>query len=960
MKGFHKFLVTSATVALTVSPAVAQVASPTADTAQTSEADPISGGEQADDEIVVTGRVGALNRSIALKREQTSIVDAVTAEDVGKFPDTNIAESLQRITGVEITRDSNGEGQYVSVRGLPTDFSLVTFNGLTVSTVTAQPPNISYFQRSRSFDFSILSPAFISSLLVYKSVSAELDEGGISSNVDVQTLTPFGVGRQRIVLSGKLQGTTGMSDSSYQPNITALYSNVFADDTFGLTVGVDWNRRFIPTEDFQNVTWGAFCTNPTDPTNANTQCDGGKRHLNYQQIIVENTPTTLDTKSAYLSAQFKPAENTLITLNGLYARRKKEQSGGVFIEVPAAPWGSNTYSGPTDDFIVDENNVLTSQANAANWFVNRSIVSDTKDTIGNLTLEVASTFGLWDVDVKGAYSKSKTGSDSFLPQMGAATYYVPSLETIGGYKFFPGEDVPGFIFDPNFDYSDPNQWGDDAMTYSGIDSTHELKSGQFDIKRNFESSFIKSIKFGGKYIDQTVDTTVFNYYHDLVKARGEGVDISFVPAVTRNKGSENILGSYNGPGDRLEDMFFINPQEFIGKYYGGSVDNLVNSAYTHNQTAGGISTIGEKITSAYAQLDFDFKESFPLRGNIGVRYQRTKQKITDLGTDLSKVIYDPNCGARSCLLIRPPITDLTENSSYSKFLPSLNLIADLTDNLTARFSFSKSMARPTLSSMLPSPSIDPEGTKITQGNARLAPFLSTNYDASIEWYFMPSAVVSVAFYNKDMKNFIQNVTTNHMIETVGLPGGTAFQLTQPVNASKGYVRGIEMDYRQSFKFLPGALSGLGVGANLTYSDGKLKAFQRPGEGDIEDINVPESPFQGLTKLTYNLSIFYEKYGFSGVVTLNHRDKYLTEIGVTPKGLPVYADTPMYVYTKGRNQLDVQLSYTFSDRYKIFFEGTNLTKAPFVRYSQIRGVDTKYPQAWFQNGTRLAFGAAVTF
>ena len=207
--------------------------------------------------VTVTGIIGSLGRAIEEKRSNSAIVDTVSAEDVGKFPDNNVAESLQRITGVEITRDANGEGQFATVRGLPTDFTLVTVNGMSASSIANGSAT-----RTRSFDFSVISPDFISGLEVFKSGRADLDEGGIGANVDVKTVTPFGIGKERIVLSAKAQGEPGMYLNQTLPDLTALYNNTFANDTVGITAGVDWNQRFAPNESFAGTSFGTYCIGP--------------------------------------------------------------------------------------------------------------------------------------------------------------------------------------------------------------------------------------------------------------------------------------------------------------------------------------------------------------------------------------------------------------------------------------------------------------------------------------------------------------------------------------------------------------------------------------------------------------------------------------------------------------------------------------------------------------------------
>ena len=920
------------------------------------------------DTITVTGIAGSIERSIETKRDQSAIVDAISAEDVGKFPDNNVAESLQRVTGVEITRDTNGEGQYVSIRGLPADFSLVTWNGMSVSSATTVQPNQSAYQRSRSFDFSLISSDFISSLVVYKSSQADLDEGGIAGNVDVKTVTPFGIGEQKILFSAKTQGDPGADDNHYRPDITGLYSNIFANGILGATFGFDLNKRFIPNQNFDNLGWLSFCVNPTGNSSGYQVCNGGTVHQNYEQIVVQNLPTELDTKTGYVSLQWKPFDSTTATLDGLYARRQQDQTGGVFINVPSAPYGQNVYNGSTSGLVVDQNNVLTTVSTPDNWYVDRSQINNTTDTLKNFSLDVDTSLQDWEFEEKALYSDTQTFNYNLGPQESLAPYFVPGLQTFGGYQFSPGASVPGFIFDPKFNYANPSAWASDELTYAGLNSTEKLTTFQADITRHFDNSPLQSIKFGAKLQNHDVPTDIFDYYHNVLSATAAGVNEPFTTAITQNPAANNILSGYSGPGSRLNNLFFINPYKWLQQYYGGSIQNVINSPYTVNQEPAGYSDVQERDKSAYLMANFKFDGAVPVHGNIGVRYAHTSSTVYYDGFPLSAAVFNPNANVcphgSACQLVTPPISVVNQTGTYHALLPSLNVIADVRDDMDVRFAVSKTMSRPTLSDLPPNPFIDTSGTTITQGNANLQPFTSVNYDLSYEWYFSKSSVLSLAVYDKQMKNFIQQISSNYNITSVVSPGFTApftsFLLTEPVNASTAYVRGFEGDYKQHFDFLPLAWSGFGTDFNVTYARGQQNAFSQAASGNIPAVSEPETPFLGLTKVTYNATLFYEKYGFSGLITLNHRDSYLAQISTTPSGLPVNNNVPFFTYTEARNELDGQASYTFGDHYTVFAEATNMLDKPFVQYNQISGTSTHYAEQWTLNGRRVALGFKVVF
>jgi iron complex outermembrane receptor protein len=922
-------------------------------------------GQQGVESITVTGIVGSLGRAIEEKRSNSAIVDTVSAEDVGKFPDNNVAESLQRITGVEITRDGNGEGQYVTVRGLPTDFSLVTVNGMSASSIATASAT-----RTRSFDFSVISPDFISGLEVYKSGRADLDEGGIGANVDVKTVTPFGIGKERIVLSAKAQGEPGEYLNQTLPDLTALYSNIFAHDTLGITAGVDWNQRFAPNEQFTGTSFGTYCISPVAP------CSLANTHMNFQQDIIQNLPTSLSTLTGYVSLQWKPVESTVVTLDGLYAGRLQKQTGSIFIEVPQAPYSAtgNSYTGaaPLQFETIDQNNVLTTLANPNNWMVDRSEINRIYDTTQNLSLNADTTLDHWQFTEMALYSRSGTTVDNLTPQIGASSFFLPR-NVVGGYQYFPGAPVPGFLFDPTFTYSDPNAWGNDEATYAGARSTNELKSAQADVTYTFDDGPIVSIKAGVKMIDQSLPTTTFSWYYNNKTAMAAGANTPFQAAVTSNPVSQNLLAGYSGPGTRLNSMPFINPALWLQQNFGGNYANLIASPYTANQTTSPHSNVEEDSRSAYLLANFKFdNDLMPIHGNVGVRWVDTTATISSNGFDLSAVLYDPSCPhGTKCILIVPPTTLVGRHGGYQKLLPSLNVIGDISDDMQVRLAFSKTMTRPTLGNLPQSPNVSSVANTITTGNPNLQPFSSTNYDASYEWYFQPASVFSVAVYDKEMTNFIQNITSNYAVATqitnngttppVPVPGGTNFTLTEPLNSRTAYVRGAEVDYKQVLDFLPGFWSGFGAELNATYSQGQTDAYTAPANGSIAAINVPAQPFAGLTNLTYNATLFYEKYGFSGLITWNHRGKFTaSSTGITPAGLPVNGNKSILTSTMARDEVDAQASYNIDDNYKVFVEASNLLDAPYINYSQIAGISTQYQTGWLSNGRKVSIGLTATW
>jgi iron complex outermembrane receptor protein len=901
------------------------------------------------DTVVVTGMMGSINRSIGIKRDETAIVDAVSAEDVGKFPDNNIAESLQRITGVEITRDANGEGQYVSVRGLPTDFTYFTFNGMALSSITGQG--------SRSFDYSLLTSDFISSLSVYKSSRADLDEGGIAANVNIKTITPFALGKERTVLSAKLQGDPGGYDNHNYPEVTGIYSNIFAEGAFGATVGFDLNKRAALNETTSSSP-GAFsyyCLNPTDPTNASKLCTGGTRHIITQYQDKGSSANVLSTKTGYLSLQWKPIDSTVATLDGFYARKETDSKQLALFDVPDYPYGTNLYNGPPLSLLsVDKNNYITAIDEPNTWLGAKSTIQTVVGTTKNLSLNFDTTLRGWEFSETAQYSKSNSDTIAYIPQFGIAAglpgglLHSAGVPLDAGYQIAPGAPIATFLLNPGVDYANPQNWANDEITYNRVQTSDELNALQLAVTRAFDAGPIRSVETGARIYRRELPTGQNQYYYDN-NNRGLGDGTPFYTAVTSVPFGQ-LLPDYTGPGATAQPSIpFIDGVSWLSQYYGGSLDNFINSGHIASKIVTN-SDIIERAKSTYLMVNFRFDNPFmPISGNVGLRYQKTDTEFFYNGFLLSQVLFNPLCGhgSTNCQRLVEPNAYVSQSGSNHALLPSLNLVGDLRDDMVLRFAASKTMARPTLSNLNPTTTINDSVFTITSGNPGLAPFTSINYDLSYEWYFRPTSVVSLALYDKQMSNFIQQIIQPYTL------GGAQFEYYNYVNGSAAYVRGLELDYKQIFDFLPTFWSGFGFEFNVTDSKGQQDAFSVAASGNIPAISRPASPFTGLTPRTYNADLIFEKYGFSTSLALNRRDRFLS---ANSSNLP--NRTPALLYTDTRTILDFHAGYAVNSYFKVFIDGTNLTNKPIV--SRIVAGGIQYPGPWQFNGRRVALGGSVTF
>jgi iron complex outermembrane receptor protein len=878
---------------------------------------------QLDTVTVSAGLVGSLNRSIDAKRSETVVVDAISAEDVGKFPDTNLAESLQHVTGVEITRDGNGEGQYVTVRGLPTDFTLTTFNGM---------PTTSVDLGQRTFDYNLLSPDFVSALKVYKTSRADLDEGGIAANVDIQTITPFEIGKEQTLFTAKMQGNPGGTENRNEPNLTALYSNLFDDKKFGITVGFDWNKRFYLNQSSDE--------SPFYPVTIN----GKGPYYAYSETGYSNSPAKVDTKTGYVSLQWKPVDSTTATLDGFYAHRDKYYVTSDFGVVPLEPFGQPTYDGPNADYTADQNNVLTRLSTPAVAYTFYNTDSDERSAMKNLKLNFDTQLDNWEFSETAQYSGSRDHLQWVRPLLIDSTVggQSPSPDTpiFGGYTIDPGAQVQGYVIDPSFNVSDASQWANQQFKDSDTQGTDRLKSIQADISRYFDDGVVESVKFGAKAYERsrTYDSNFWVYAFPAGSTEN-----SFATAEQYPSWTNNVLSNYSGAGYLPSQLFFINPTLWINQHF-GSLSNFQNNPDTIYSTSPSNNwDMIERGRAAYAMANFKFDAGVPITGNIGVRYVDTAEQFLYNSFNLADVQVPQNCviGTAGCeALIYPPNTRVSDRGASHGILPSLNVMAALTDDMDLRFATSKTISLPTIDSMVPVPTVSLDSFQITEGNSNLKPFSSINEDLSWEWYFRQSSMVSLALYNKQIHGFIQEGSSTYNLD------GYNFVVNLPVNGSDGYVRGIEADYKQAFDFLPSFWSGFGFEVNGTFSQGQQDAAPQ--------YNIIATDFTGLSKRTYNTTLFYEKYGFSGVITVNHRGQYLSDQNVWGEGTTE-------LIGDARTQVDMQAQYQLTKYLSVFLDAKNVFNKPIV-YSEVlrNGPSTKYPGTWQDSGRQVMLGVTLKY
>ncbi len=777
-------------------------------------ASPVLAQEGADDEvieeIVTTGIRSSLMTSMNRKRSSTGVVDAITAEEIGKFPDQNLAEALQRITGVSIQR-TNNEGSQITVRGMGPEFNLVTLNGRSMPT-----------QGSRSFDFGDIATEGIRAIEVYKSGRVDIPSGGIGATVNIETARPMDVPGFRGVVSAKAVHETTSSDSSigdldeYTPEVAALFSNTFADDTFGVLVTASYQDR-DNREEFADV--DSWIPNYPDGLNGGIVNDNNQRTdgvwWHPQNIGYGFAEVSRERTNAQLVLQWAPTDRITTTLDYSYSEVDFEKNGNSF-----GLWFQNPNVESTINARGTVNEVAMSGGDYA-VNVNRDHTIKENDSLGlnidwQATDTLAVTFDIHDSSsslegaglgdgVPGSASNLIIGN-TFCDWCGGAGF-GPSTATIGVKSaVYPAGGIP--LWDVNF-LSTPDFQPVADLTPADIGS---LFGQSFDVKNenditqlqigaswdNDGGGAITGIDFGIGYTEQEfVDRSAFS---GLLPAGFWNTSAWHWPDETWQLVSfGGLLGDFSNGGNFAYDRYYVadfgtivNLYETVGSddpnspvfdpalsaccywpswgpdFQDPNGGGFFNPGPLGNGSGAGIE---EEIAAAYIQVNFDDEfNGIPFSGSFGVRYEDTETISTGDEVRVTAVVWTG--GDEFASEFGEP-TFVTRKGSNKVWLPSLNLNFDVTDEIITRFGYSRTIARPPIGALSPivsfvaNPKID--NRLADAGNPDLVPYISDNLDLSVEWYYGEGSYASVTHFRKRVDNFlVAQTTTGVTFEDLGL------------------------------------------------------------------------------------------------------------------------------------------------------------------------------------------------
>lgn len=834
--------------------------------------------EASSEDIVVTGIRSSLQGALNAKRNAAQVLDAISAEDIGKFPDKNVGEALQRVTGVQLTR-SDGEGSGITIRGADPSLNRVEINGVTALSTTVGG--------GRDVDFRDLPSEFVNRLEVVKSATADMTEGGVGGTVRVITRRPFDNGGKPY-LAGSAQAIYADIGDHMDPRLALIGSDTFANGTIGVLVSGTFENRNVESHQARTTGWVQL-----------KDANGAVYDLNNDGVgdffpdIPRYVINRLETRRYALNGilEWRPSDdfkayvesNWTKSIQSVTSQYLQTGTSGGIVDT------ENTIIGPdnTVEYLVMTNN--TSKAQTSQLGVSyRNILGDIKRTTYNVALGADWTTGNLTLTPKISLSKAKAYNNEI-----NATAAVTGMSSLI-VDYSNGQNAPQIIL--------PN----DPTTTAGINQLTVLrrpryddqteKMAKLDAEYKTDGGLFTSFKIGGQYRDLTVKsrfytrTTTLNGFSDpAVQAQIDSIISGNAALGTSpffHTGNLGFTGDYSGwlnMTQGIADAVGI-PDPFAE---GGCPANADGTCQVYTDTW----KVGERNLAGYGQASFAFDVgAVPVSGVIGARVVNTKVKTSgylSTGGVISPVSYDSNS---------------------TEFLPSINMKAELIPNkLMARATATEVMARPLPQQLAPRFTIDVVGLSGSRGNPNLQPFRARQYDAGLEYYINRTSFASVTYFRKEISSFIQNTT-----EPYTDASGVTYTITVPTNGTqKVTINGVEAGAQIAFDFIDvPVLKQMGVVANYTYSKDSGYEGKDYFTGD-------SLPFQGLSRHAYNISAYYEDDVVSLRGAYNWRSKYL----ITAQGR---GNNPEFGEAYG--QLDASLNVTLMPGISMFLEGVNLLDA----------------------------------
>ncbi len=836
-------------------------------------------------DILVIGQ--AANQANALSRKYASdtVSDVLSRDAIGQFPDQNVAESLRRLPGINVLNDQ-GEGRFVSVRGLDPSLNATSINGVRIPSPEGD---------TRAVALDVVSNGVIESIEVKKSLTPDMDADTIGASIEINTVSAFD--RRTNLFTVRAEGSYNEYADKLRPRLGADFAYKVSDD-FGISGGIAYYNRFFETDNIEADDW---------------EEDNGlvyAEEVQYRDYDVER-----ERISASLGFDARVSDTTEIYLRGLYSRFDDQEFRRrlTFDLGDAAVSGSGTSAQFTDEIVVE---------------------SDVKDRFERQEIKSVSfggetQTGPWFLEYQVSWAQSselEDGSvdptqfeqefDDLTVDFNYANARTPLFSVSGaGAANFANPELYGL---KDVEFTDLSDAQDEEFTVK-FDAGHEfaMDSGVLTIQTGFK----------GRWRDKMFNKDVLFFELDgltLADVQGIGptyriTDISPLPGLTE-----------------ASDFFFANRGDFELQEIDSQFDSAVEDYL-----------IEEDILAGYALARWD-SDSLTVIG--GVRYEHTQTDIfgnfTQLVEENGTLPDDSTAGENTVI-----VSDTFTPRNYGLWLPSLNVRFEPVDNVVFRGAGYRSLVRPGFAQIAPRFATEQnDGVEGEFGNPNLLPYKAWNLDASAEYYFSGNGAISLAFFYKDVRDYIVDVEYEADGEQLVFNGIAFDEAVIPLNGDSAEVWGIEFGFAKQWSELPAPFDGLLTQANYTYTDATGTV---PGDtvegvlgttGPTRTISLPST-----SEHTFNGVLGYEKGPFSVRLAGTFRDDYLDELNGSPE-----EDR----FVDSHFQLDASIKYRVTPKVQVFAEAVNLTDAEFFAYNNVGGQQNNYQYEIY--GRTFKGGVKVTF
>ncbi|WP_225899876.1 TonB-dependent receptor [Croceicoccus gelatinilyticus] len=823
-----------------------------------------------DGQILVVGQRANLGSALSRKRAADTVSDVITRDAIGQFPDQNVAESLRRLPGVNVLNDQ-GEGRFVSVRGLDPELNSTSLNGVRLPAPESDV---------RSVALDVISSDIIESIEVKKSLTPDMDADTIGASIEIETTSAFD--REKDLLVAKIEGSYNDKANELTPKGSIDFASRLGENV-GISGGVSYYQRKFETDNIEADDW-------TD--------DGGTPYA--QEIQYRDYDVERERISATLGMDFRAGDTTELYIKGTWSqfddqefRRRLTFDFGDFEDdaLPTFAGSTATYSSDTAEF--------TAERDVKDRFERQRIYSI---VVGGETEFDSGFFA----EYSASYAKATERENGSLDP----TQFEQDFEGdsgIVGDELLIGVDysdprVPLYSASGNTSgFFDPAGYELKDIELTALSSAEDEEyAGQFDAGYEmFMGNASLTVQAGakGRFRKKTYDKTVEFYEWD-----GDG---DYTLDMVQGYQTFDLIGISPLPDFTAPTEFFYDN---FDQFELQGVDTAFDSSVEDYR-------VDEDIMAGYVMATYD---NGPLRAIGGLRYEHTKNDIFGNTVTLyeeDSTLPDGTTATDDTVVFSP----VQYEKDYGHLLPSLNLRYEVQADVLVRLAGYRSLVRPKLSKLAPRFAVeinDDDEIEGEFGNPDLDPYEAWNLDASLEWYMSRTGGISAAVFYKDVKNYIVDTVQ----EGVTFNGIYADEAVIPINGPSAEVFGAELSFSQALTMLPAPLDGFVVQANYTYTDATGTV---PTDGDVSELRKITLP--STSKHTFNAVLGYEKGPLSLRLSGTFRDKYLDELGDEPE-----EDR----YVDDHFQLDLSAKYQLTDMVQIFGEWININNAKYFAYNNL--------------------------